>query len=259
MTDLGSLRTVVIDDETLSREKIIRYLVEFENVELKGEAATATEGRHLILEQRPNLVFVDVRLPDIDGLTMAQEVQRELGADTPHFIVSTAYDSYALRAFDIHAVDYLVKPYSRERFRTALLQATSRNPMAQRSAAMAFGGSRPRRTSYSSRVTFRSNGKLLVFDTREILYVRAADNYIQVHAGGEKILIRAKLGDIESQLDKETFLRTHRGVLINLRHLREVDLTADAGEATVVLTNGSRLPLSRNYRNRILQALRARQ
>jgi two-component system, LytTR family, response regulator len=250
------LRAVVVDDETLSREKIVRYLKESNDVEIVGEAVTAAEARSMILARRPNLVFVDVRLPDSDGLSMAEDVQSLLGDETPGFIVSTAYENYALRSFNVHALDYLVKPYSRERFRSALTHARARLCSASQPQRTTPVEVRPR--SSLSRVSFKSDGKLLVFDVRELFHLRAVDNYVQIHGAANAHLIRAKLSSVEKQLDGDTFVRIHRSYIVNIRHMREVDLATGEGDATVLLTNGTRLPLTRTYRNHVVRLVNTR-
>jgi two-component system, LytTR family, response regulator len=250
------VRAVVVDDETLSREKIVRYLKDSNNVEIVGEAATAAAARSMILARRPNLVFVDVRLPDSDGLSMAEDVQNLLGAETPGFIVSTAYENYALRSFNVHALDYLVKPYSRERFRSALMHA--RAQVCSASETQRVPPVEVRSLSLPSRVSFKSNGKLLVFELREIFHLRSADNYVEVHGVANKHLIRAKLSAVEKQLDANVFVRIHRSFIANIRHVREVDLATDDGDATVLLTNGTRLPLTRTFRNHMVRLLNTR-
>lgn len=256
MADPNCLRTVVVDDETLSREKVVRYLRECDDIEIVAEARTGAEARAAILATRPNLVFLDIRLPDTDGLTMAEDLQSVLGEEVPEFIISTAYDTFALRAFGIHALDYLVKPYSRERFQSAVTQVRSRYRLkrtAEREAAAESVQTR-KRTS-GSKITFRSQNKLLIFETREIVYLRAADNYVTVHTSSERHMVRAKISDLEEQLDRETFLRVHRSILVNVRYFREIDLGGDDHDAAIVLSDGSRLPLTRTFRSEVLQKL----
>jgi two-component system LytT family response regulator len=220
MPDL--LKAVVIDDEALSREKIIRYLSEARDVALAGEAATADEGEQLVLRHRPDVVFVDIRLPDRDGLSMAGTLRQQLGPDAPRFIVSTAYDQHALRAFEIHAIDYLVKPYSRERFHASLthLRAGWMQAHTSISSQIVIPPTAP--IARPRRVTLHCKGRLLVFDTREIACVVAEDNYVIVHAAGQKHLLRLTLSEVERALPADSFVRTHRGALANIRAIREI-------------------------------------
>jgi two-component system LytT family response regulator len=254
MPDPTCLRTVVVDDETLSREKVVRYLRECEDIDIVAEARTGTEARAAILATRPNIVFLDIRLPDTDGLTMAEDLRSVLGKDIPEFIISTAYDTFALRAFGIHALDYLVKPYSRERFQRAVSHARSRCHLKQ-TAITAAQSVQIRKRTFGPRITFRTQNKLLIFETREIVYLRAADNYVTVHTASERHMVRAKISDLEEELDRAIFLRIHRSILVNVRYFREVDLGGDDHDAAIVLSDGSRLPLTRTFRSEVLQKL----
>ncbi|HZI64140.1 MAG TPA: LytTR family DNA-binding domain-containing protein [Thermoanaerobaculia bacterium] len=250
-----SIRALIVDDEPLARLRL-RQLVEAEpGIELIGEATDGREGVDAVRELQPDLVFLDVQMPELDGFGMVEE----LGVgDLPAVVFVTAYDQHALRAFEVNAVDYLLKPFDRDRFRRAVERA--RQHLAARGGSLAReqllsllddlkGGSR-----YVERLVVRTSGRVIFVKTADIDWVEAAGNYLRLHVGSESYLIRDTMAAMEARLDPRQFVRVHRSTLVNLERVKELQPLFH-GEYAVLLTNGARLTLSRGYRDRLQHLL----
>ncbi len=239
------LRAIVIDDEPLARDSIRALLRDDAEVRVVGEG-TGKDGAALIARTRPDIMFLDIQMPEVDGFQLLDQV----GADAvPAVIFVTAYDRYALRAFEVHALDYLLKPFDDARFRQALEQAKKR----------ARGGIDARLVSLlASRTRFLipARDKSIVVDADQIDWIEAADYYVSIHAGGAAHLLRETMDDIERQLDPRRFFRVHRSAIVNVDRVREVH-PMFRGDCALVLADGTRLKLSRS-RRKDFEALFAR-
>ena len=257
---LNLIRVVIADDEPIARRGIRHLLAPHHDVEVIGEARNGKEAVRLLKSLAPNLVFLDVQMPEMDGFAVLREVTPDR---MPDVIFVTAYDNFAVRAFEAHALDYLVKPVNEARFQDALSRARERLGSKQalalsgrlatlvsldRSASQAVvnGALAPRRL-----VIPMSNSNLIV-DVRDISWIQADDYYSAVHAGGKRHLVRESLTSLESRLNPIEFVRVHRGAIVNLAHVRELKRE----ESTLILRDGARLPLSRRRRRRVQTALR---
>ena len=206
----------------------------------------------MITERRPQLVFLDVQMPGTDGFTVLESLPH---AALPYVIFVTAYDQYAIRAFEIGAVDYLLKPFSRKRFETCVQRARERILNTPGDAGQEQLRALLRQSSLDrNRLVVRNKGNLLFLRTLEIEWIAAAGNYVRIHAGKHIHTIREKIGDLEQRLHPARFLRVHRSIIVNIDAVAEVQ-RCGSGEYIVLLRNGRELPLGRSYRERLNELL----
>ena len=257
------MRVLVVDDEPLAREALRALLDRDDEVEVVGEAGDGRSAVEAIRSLGPDLVLLDVSMPEMDGF----EVLERLGNDAPpDTIFVTAYDHHAVRAFEVHAVDYLLKPVGRERFRSALDRAKRRVRRGSGATTLlrdlkrsgALGSEKQLRTSLFStrpppRLAVRSAGRIRFVRPDAIDWIEAADYYAKLHVGGGSYLIRRSMGALEEDLDPVGFARIHRSAIVNLDRVREIRPRLHGGH-TVILSDGTRLRLSRG-RRRVLQDL----
>lgn len=233
------IRAIVVDDEALSRAMIRECAAAHPDVEIVAECADGFEAVRAVDGLKPDLVFLDVRMPKLDGF----EVLELVGADA-HVIFVTAYDAYALRAFDVHAVDYLLKPFGAERFAEALDQARARIARAERAPAAALAADARPAGALPDRILVRSGSKVDVVPVAAIDYVRARDDYVGIRVRGRELLKQQTLADLEGRLDPRRFVRIHRSFIVNLDRLAGLEL-ATRHRHVAVLADGTRLPVSR--------------
>jgi len=234
------IRALVVDDEPLARSNVTVLLRRDPDVDLLGECSSGIEALAQIRCMQPDLLFLDVQMPECDGF----DVLELLGSATPPAIVFvTAYDQYALRAFEAGALDYLLKPFDDARFRRALDRAK---------ATLAHGTlTRP---PISSRLILKDRGEVLFVKAADIDWIEAANYYACLHVGARTHVLRRSLVELESELDPAQFCRIHRATIVNLERIRSMELKDD-GEYQVVLETGARLRLSRRFRRRLQSRL----
>ena len=249
-----TLRVLVVDDEAPARRRIRRLLTADPDIAVVGECGDGGSAVTAILAARPDLVFLDVQMPERDGFAVVKALPP--GA-LPAILFVTAHDKYALRAFDVHAVDYLLKPFTAERFRTALARARERIEKRTADAGLANLAETLRtRPTYLSRVPVRSGGRTVFVDLAAVDWLEAADNYVRLQVGHREYLVRETLASLEAQLDPERFVRIHRSVIVQADRVAELRPTSH-GDAEVTLRDGTRLAVSRTCRERLSTALRA--
>lgn len=245
------LRVAIVDDEVPARMVLREYLEAEGGVDIVAECANGFEAVKAVTELRPDLLLLDVQMPKLDGF----EVLDLVGRDTA-VVFTTAYDEYALRAFEVHAVDYLLKPFSQERLRDALLRARERltraHPTPPPPAAVAAAARPP--GTWLSRIVIRDGADVHVLPIDKVDYVEAQDDYVAVHAGERTLLKEQPLGELERLLDPRRFVRIHRSFLLNLDRLVRLEPTDTDGRAAV-LRDGRRLPVSRTGYSRLQQFL----
>ena len=249
------IRTLIVDDEPLGRERISSLLCGDHEVDVIGECADGRQAIAAIEECKPDLVFLDVQMPEVDGFGVVDAICSER---MPVIIFVTAYDRYAVKAFEVHALDYLLKSFDRERFAAALRRAKEEigrlrgGALNERLAGLIedLQAKKDRLT----RLVIKSAGRIVFLRIEEIDWIEAADNYVRVHAGREAHLIRETLQSMEKRLDPAIFLRIHRSSLVNLNRIRELQPIFH-GDYAVKLIDGTELTLSRNYREKLLQPL----
>ena len=249
------IRALIVDDEPLARERIRTLLKREPDVELAGEAADGAAAVAAIEKLEPDLVFLDVQMPEADGFAVVEAV----GAlRMPPVIFVTAYDKYALRAFDVQALDYLLKPFDRERFQAAMrrargeLERASSGEFNRRLLALLREVRAQRK--YAERLVVRSAGRIFFLRCDELDWIEAAGNYLRLYAGKEEHLLRETMGALEARLDPEKFIRVHRSAIVNLDRIREMQPGLQ-GEYVILLRSGARVTLSRGYRDRLRHLL----
>ena len=255
MNTAAPTRVLIVDDEPLARERIRTLLGEDTGFEVAGEAGDGATAAQAIAALHPDLVFLDVQMPGGDGFDVIDAV----GADKMPFVVFvTAYDRYALRAFDVHALDYLLKPFDRERFRQALTRANEQlehqngGEIEKRLAAI-VNDLRPGKAR-ADRFVVKSGGRIFFVRSAEIDWIESAGNYVKLHVGNDSHLIRETMNGVETKLSPETFVRIHRCHIVNIEQVRELQPWFN-GEYVVFLKNGTRLTLSRGYRERLQERI----
>ena len=249
------IRTLIVDDEPLGRERIRALLASDPDIEVIEECADGRRAVAAIERARPDLVFLDVQMPEMDGFAVLEAIA---GDRMPVIIFVTAYDRYALRAFEVHALDYLLKSFDRERFAAALERAkeeihrSKAGVLNERLAGLLedLQAKQKRLT----RLVVKSGGRIVFLRVDEIDWVEAADNYVRIHAGRESHLIRETLQSLEGRLNPDKFLRIHRSTLVNLDRIRELQPIFH-GDYLVKLNDGTELTLSRSYREKLLEPL----
>ena len=248
-------RTLIVDDEPLGRERIRTLLAGDPEIEVIEECPDGRRAVAAIERFKPDLVFLDVQMPEMDGFAVLDAIA---GDCMPVIIFVTAYDRYAVQAFEVHALDYLLKSFDRERFQAALLRAKEE---IRRSKAGALNErlaglleDLQAKQKRLTRLVVKTGGRIVFLRVEEIDWVEAADNYVRIHSGRECHLIRETLQSLESRLSPEKFLRIHRSTLVNVDRIRELQPIFH-GDYLVKLNDGTELTLSRNYREKLLEPL----
>jgi len=243
-----TLRALIVDDEAPARRRIRRLLAAESDVIVVGECGDGASAVSAIAETRPDLVFLDVQMPERDGFDVVKALPP---GRLPAILFVTAYDRYALRAFDVHAVDYLLKPFTGERFRTALDRARERIMQHVQDPALAdLARALRARPPYLSRLPIRSGGRTVFVDLDAVDWLEAADNYVRLHVQQREYLVRDTLAALEAQLDPERFARIHRSAVVRIDGVAEIRPTSH-GDAEVVLRSGATLPVSRTWRHKL--------
>jgi len=238
------IRTLIVDDEPLARDRLRGFLKAEPAVEIVGECGSGTEAVALIKAATPDLVFLDMQMPGCDGLQVIAQLPED---QRPAIIFATAHERFALDAFDVAAVDYLLKPFDRERFQQALARAQEqlqRHRGGEVSAAPGAGTARP------DRITVKADGRLVFLSPAEIIRVEAADNYVMLHLVSGRLMLRETMSAIETRLGTALFARINRSAIVQLDQIKEIQ-PAQHGDYTVVLRDGTKLPLSRSLRGKL--------
>jgi two-component system LytT family response regulator len=243
------MNVLIVDDEPLARAGMRMLLEEEPAITSIAEARNGAEAVEMIRERRPDLVLLDVQMPEMDGFGVLEA----LGAENmPPVIFVTAHDKYAIQAFEVNAIDYLLKPATRERFQQALARVRERvNTQGldnQHVLSLLQQLSAPPR--HLTRVALRSAGKISFVNVEDVMYLQAAENYVQLHLKESRHLLHVPIATLESSLDPAMFLRIHRSLIVNVRHIQELE-TGPHGEFIVVLKNGARLQSSRSHHEKI--------
>lgn len=255
-----SIRVLVVDDELLARQKITDFLASEADVEIVGECDNGKEAVKAVEQLRPDAMFLDVRMGEMDGFAVVEAIQKLELNPFPAVVFTTAYDEYALRAFDAQAFDYLLKPFTRERFQIALqrlrilIQASRTGELAVRMASILKDINTNQK--YLDRLVFKDRGRIIFLRATEIEWVEAEGNYVRIHAGRESHLLRETISNLEASLNPEIFLRIHRSTIVNVRYVKEMQAWSTEGESVVIMRDGTQLTLSRGYRSKIANLVR---
>lgn len=247
---MARIRTVLVDDEPLARERIRTLLAAHDDVEIVAECTSGIEALRAITELQPHLVFLDVQMPELDGFGVVDAIEQPV----PAIVFVTAYDQYAIRAFEVHALDYLLKPFDRDRFEKALSRARKE---LQRGESGALQGGledllRELRTDAKriERLVVRSGGRIFFIRTDEVDWIEAEGNYVRLHTGSESHLVRETMTNLEARLDPGKFLRVQRSALVNIESVRELRPWFQ-GDYLIVMRDGRELTSGRGYRETI--------
>jgi two-component system, LytTR family, response regulator len=247
------IKALIVDDEPIARDRVRRMLREEPDIEILGECGNGKEAVTFVNEKRPALVFLDIQMPEMTGFETVQAIASD---KVPAIIFVTAYDQYAIQAFEVHALDYLLKPFNRERFKRAVTRAREQIEKSQtgkideRLASLLSDLTKSKK--YLERLVVKSVGRVFFLRTEEIDWIEAAGNYAKLHVGREGHLIRETMNGLESKLNPDKFLRIHRSTLVNIDRIKELH-PLFSGDYTVRLKSGTELTLSRNYRDRLLE------
>ena len=240
------LRAVIVDDEELARGFLRELLRPHHDIEIAAECVNGFEAVRAVAETSPDLLFLDVQMPKLDGFEVLELIE-----PGPAVIFVTAYDQYAMRAFDAHAVDYLLKPFSAERFEKALERAKSRlgeRRLPTGIAAARTGAERPQR------LVVKDGTRVHVIPLDKLDYVEAQDDYVALHSGGKAFLKQQPIGNLEAALDPSRFVRIHRSAIVNLERVARIEPYGKESRIAI-LHDGSRLPVSRSGYARLLEAM----
>jgi len=246
-----SFRVLIADDEKPARQKLRLFLAKEPGFENVAEAGDGIEALRVIREMRPDLVLLDIQMPGLTGFEVIEAIG---AADFPYVIFTTAYDQHALKAFEVHAVDYLLKPFTQERFHTALEQfRTRRNPNEQLLEVLQTIYPTE---SYLSRILIRDGERVVPVRLDEVSRISAEEKYVRLHAGKRTYLYRTPLSALVGRLDPRRFVRVHRSEILNVDFVAELQPWSH-GDYVIVMKDGSKIPLSRTYREQVLKALGA--
>lgn len=259
---MDTIKALIVDDEPIARRTIRDLLSADQQVEIIGECDNGVEAVAFIENRRPDLLFLDIQMPGLSGF---ETLARLRPAEIPTTIFVTAYDQYALRAFEVHALDYLLKPFTDQRFEEALRAAKSHIELQQmgeireRLATLLRVDldSRPvpaNRKNFLTRFMIKTNGRVLPLRVSDVDWIAADDYFIKLHVGPKSHLLRMSMNELEEKLDPDKFLRIHRSTIVNFDRINELQQTA-GGEYLVKLNDGTKLKLSRGRRERLHQLL----
>ena len=252
------MRALIVDDEPLPRERVRTLLAAHREIEMIGECCDGQDAVSRILAERPDLVFLDIQMPELDGFEVIKAISDEY---LPAIVFVTAFDEYAIRAFEVNAIDYLLKPINAARFEQAVQRAIDRLNQAHpqestpdRKLLDLIAGIRATQP-HLTRFVVRSGSKLSFVRAPDVEWIDVADNYVRLHVAGREHLVRDTLKSIESQLDPDVFVRVHRSIIINLDRIESVEPSFH-GEYIVTMKDGAKLTTSRSYSERLRALLR---
>ncbi|HZG52410.1 MAG TPA: LytTR family DNA-binding domain-containing protein [Pyrinomonadaceae bacterium] len=249
------LRLLIVDDEPLAREKIRTMALSDPEIEIVGECTNGAEAVAAVQNLHPDLMLLDVQMPQIDGFAVLAALKSD---SLPLVIFVTAFDHYAIQAFEVHALDYLLKPFDRERFEAAIkhaktyIRGTRNGHLDQRILSLLKQIEAD--SKHLERLVVKTGGRVFFLLTGEIDWIEAEGNYVNVHTAGKSHLLRESISNLEAQLDPKEFIRIHRSTIVNLRRIKELQPWSH-GEYHVILHDGTELTLSRNYRDNLQNVL----
>lgn len=248
------IRTLIIDDVQLARERLKRCLAAEPDVQIVGECDNGTRAVTFIRELSPDLIFLDVQMPALDGFGVLDELRGEF---IPAVIFVTAYNEYAIQAFDVNALDYLLKPVDCARLSKAVERAKTQLTQPEDDLDSRFRAmleDLKASSKFLKRITIKLTGHTILLPTDEIDWIESYGNYLKLHTGRESHLIRGTMQSLESKLDPEKFIRVHRSTIVNIEKIKEIYPRSN-GDQDLVLQNGQQLMLSRKYRDRFFGTL----
>jgi two-component system LytT family response regulator len=249
------IKALIADDEALARKFLRRMLKDDHDVEIVGECSNGREAVEMIRKQNPDLVFLDVQMPEMDGFAVLEAIGTE---QLPEIIFATAYEQYAVRAFELHALDYLLKPFDQARFKDAIKHAKERFRSERRNEGRmqisALLESIKNKPQYLNRLMIKAAGRITFLSIDEINWIEADDKYVHLHTDKITPMVRQTLSAMETQLDPKKFKRVHRSAIVNVGRIKELQ-PLFSGEHSILLEDGTKLTLSRNYKDKLFEFL----
>jgi two-component system, LytTR family, response regulator len=254
-TETTKIRALIVDDEELARDRVASLLAEQPDVEVVGTCADGASAVEMIERERPDLVFLDVQMPGMDGFDVVENLDRD---HVPAIVFVTAHDAHAIRAFEIHALDFLLKPFDQARFEKALERArahlTHDKSSTIDSRLVSLLEELRDERKYPERLIVKSSGRVFFVRAEDIDWVEAAGNYVKIHTKNEGHLLRESMKNMEAKLDPKTFVRIHRSAIVNIDRIKELEPWFH-GEYVVILRDGTRLTASRVFSDRLSAAI----
>lgn len=258
------IRALIVDDEPAARAAITTLLADDPEIRIVGECADGRSALEAVEANAPDLLFLDVQLPEMDGFTMLRQLN---GVDLPAVVFVTAYDQYALQAFEVHALDYVLKPFDDQRFREAVTRVKRQirqgklGALSEQLLALLESGAGHRTSApppsdrqYLKRLVIKSGGRVTLLGVKDIDWIEADGDYVKVHVGRAWHLLRETMKHLEAQIDPTRFVRIHRSTIVNIERIKELQ-PYFRGEYVLILQDGSSLKLSRGYKEHLEQAL----
>jgi two-component system, LytTR family, response regulator len=242
------IKAIIIDDEPLARSIVMEYLQGQEQIEVLQECNDGFEGVKAIMQHKPHLIFLDIQMPKINGFEML-----ELLEEKPSVIFTTAFDEYAIKAFEAHAVDYLLKPFTKDRFDKALEKFFNQAPIQKKNTEDLLQ-SATQLPSQSERIVVKTAGKIKIIPIPEILYLEAADDYVKIHTKESSFLKNKTMSFFENTLPQEQFVRTHRSYILNVQEITRID-PYEKENHLAILRSGARIPVSKNGYGKLREVL----
>jgi two-component system LytT family response regulator len=239
------MRVLIVDDEPPARRKLTEFLRRERDVEIAGEAANGTQAAELIEELQPDVIFLDVQMPGMSGFEVLETIQGRV----PFVVFVTAYDQYAVKAFEVHAVDYLLKPFDRSRLQACLSRVrdqiardSGRDIQVRMEKLIAEVTGR----AYLSRLMVKNKGRVIFLQVRDIDWIKALSNYVELHVGNQTYLLRDTVSSLEARLDPASFARVHRSVIVNRDRIRELQPWSH-NDYLLIMKDGTEIRVSRRY------------
>lgn len=233
------IKAILVDDEPLARSIVHEYLQNYPQIEIVQECSDGFEGIKAIMQFKPDLLFLDIQMPKINGFEMLELIE-----EPPAVIFTTAFDEYAIKAFENNAMDYLLKPFGKERFDKAIQKFLENNKAAGQSVQKVLESAAVS-PQQSQRVVVKTGGKIKIIPVHEIIFLEAADDYVKIHTAKESFLKNKTMGYFENVLDHHLFVRTHRSYIINIQQITRIE-PYEKDSHLAILKSGDRIPVSKN-------------
>ena len=253
-----TIRAIIADDENLARKKLRLLLSSESGVNVVAECSDGCQTVAAVRVHHPDLLLLDIQMPDLDGFEVIAQLST---GELPVVVFTTAYDQYAIRAFDAHALDYLLKPFNQDRLQRALervkIELLKTHEQSVKARILDLLGRAKRETPQLDRLVIRTAGRVIFLELDEVDWIEAAANYVRLHVGKDSFLLREGIGHFSAKLDPERFVRIHRSSIVNVRRIRELQ-PCDSGEYIAVLRDGRELSCSRGCRPQLLKLIDGR-
>lgn len=241
------IRSIIIDDEPLARSIVKEYLQGQDQIEIVQECSDGFEGLKAIQQHEPDLIFLDIQMPKITGFEMLELIEQP-----PSVIFTTAFDEYAIKAFEAHAVDYLLKPFNQERFDKAISKWMEQSTKGKNTQELLEAAALS--PSQNQRIVVKNGSKIKIIPVQDVFYLEAADDYVKIHTSEGYFLKNKTMNHFEQSLDKEQFVRSHRSYIVNIQQITRID-PYEKDNHVAILRNGTKVPVSRNGYVRLREVL----